>query len=156
LGIYHALTSLESQDYLTAAADLPNEVAAFWSLQGVDPRVAVQDTRVAVTAFGTVKTEPFISALESLARERLTRNPKLAVFVKRLSGILAFSQAMKSASKASMPNWNQLPFTPIPACSLAPTNTKIVKNGTRSTVALPGSPNLLMKRKRLSGLLYGR
>lgn len=68
-GIYHALTNLESQDYLTEAADMPNEVAAFWSLQGVDPGVAIsklQNTRVSVTAFGTVKTEPFISALESL------------------------------------------------------------------------------------------
>ena len=68
-GAYHALTSLESQGYLTEAADVPNEVAAFWSLQGVDASVAVsklQDTRVSVTAFGAVKTEPFISALESL------------------------------------------------------------------------------------------
>lgn len=67
-GIYHALTSLESQHYLTEAADVPNDVAAFWSLQGVDSRVAVsklQET-ISVTAFGTVKTEPFISALESL------------------------------------------------------------------------------------------
>lgn len=68
-GIYHALTNLESQGYLTEGADVSNEVAAFWSLQGVDSRVAVsklQDTRVSVTAFGAVKTEPLISALESL------------------------------------------------------------------------------------------
>lgn len=68
-GIYHALTSLESQGYLSEAADIPNEVAAFWSLQGVEPTVAVsnlQDTKVSVTAFGAVKTEAFISALESL------------------------------------------------------------------------------------------
>lgn len=68
-GIYHALTNLESQHLLTEAADIPNEVAAFWSLQGVDFRVAVsklQNTRVSVTAFGGVKTEAYISALESL------------------------------------------------------------------------------------------
>ena len=69
-GIYHTLTNLESQGYLTETVNiLPNEVTAFWSLQGVDPRVAIsnlQDTRVSVTAVGTVKTEPFISALESL------------------------------------------------------------------------------------------
>ncbi|MBW4553468.1 MAG: TOMM precursor leader peptide-binding protein [Aphanocapsa sp. GSE-SYN-MK-11-07L] len=68
-GIYHALTNLESQGYLSEAADIPIEIAAFWSLQGVDPGVAVsklQDTEVSVTAFGTVKTEPFISTLESL------------------------------------------------------------------------------------------
>ncbi|WP_375472239.1 TOMM precursor leader peptide-binding protein [uncultured Nostoc sp.] len=68
-GIYHALTNLENQGYLTEGADIPNEVAAFWSLQGVDPTVAVsllQDTRVSVTALGALKTEPFISALESL------------------------------------------------------------------------------------------
>ncbi len=68
-GIYHTLTSLESQGYLTEAADIPNEVAAFWSLQGVDPKVAasqLQDTSVAVTACGAVQTEPFIATLESL------------------------------------------------------------------------------------------
>ncbi len=68
-GIYHALTSMESQGYLTEATEQPNEVAAFWSLQGLDSRVAaskLQDTRVSVTAFGAVKTESFISALESL------------------------------------------------------------------------------------------
>jgi oxazoline/thiazoline synthase len=68
-GVYHALTNLENQDYLTEAADIPNEIAAFWSLQGVDPSVAVnklQDTTVSVAAFGAVKTEPLISALESL------------------------------------------------------------------------------------------
>lgn len=67
--IYYTLTSLESQGYLTEAADVPNEVAAFWSLQGIDSRVAVsklQDTKVSVTAFGGVKTEALISALESL------------------------------------------------------------------------------------------
>lgn len=68
-GVYHALTNLEKQGYLTEAADIPNEVAAFWNLQGVDSRVAVsnlQNTRVSVTALGTVKTEAIISALESL------------------------------------------------------------------------------------------
>jgi ribosomal protein S12 methylthiotransferase accessory factor len=68
-GIYHALTNLESQGYLTEAADIPDEVAAFWSLQGIDPSTAIsklQDTKVAVTALGAVKIEPFISALESL------------------------------------------------------------------------------------------
>ncbi|MBV8883270.1 MAG: TOMM precursor leader peptide-binding protein [Chroococcidiopsidaceae cyanobacterium CP_BM_RX_35] len=68
-GVYHALTSLESQGYLSETADIPNELAAFWSLQGVDPRVAIsnlQDTRVSVTAFGAMKTKPFISTLESL------------------------------------------------------------------------------------------
>ena len=68
-GVYHALTSLENQGYLTKATDIPNEVAAFWSLQGVDPGVAVsklQDTRVSAIAFGELKTEPLISTLESL------------------------------------------------------------------------------------------
>lgn len=68
-GIYHALTSMESQGYLTEAADIPDEVAAFWSLQGIEPRLALsklQDTKVSVTALGAVKTEPFISALKSL------------------------------------------------------------------------------------------
>jgi ribosomal protein S12 methylthiotransferase accessory factor len=68
-GIYHALTNLESQGYLTEAADIPERVAAFWSLQGIEPRLAVsklQDTKVSVTALGSVKTESFISALESL------------------------------------------------------------------------------------------
>lgn len=68
-GIYHALTRLQSQGYLTEAVDAPNEVAAFWSSLGVDPKVAIsklQDTKVSVTAFGIVKTEPFISALKPL------------------------------------------------------------------------------------------
>ncbi len=68
-GIYHALTNLESQGYLSEVADIPNQVAAFWSLQGVDPGVAVsklQDTTVSVVAFGAVKIKPLISALESL------------------------------------------------------------------------------------------
>ena len=64
LGIYHALTNLESQGYLSETVDVPNEVAAFWSLQNVDPGLAVsklQEARVSVTAFGDLKTEPFIS-----------------------------------------------------------------------------------------------
>lgn len=68
-GIYHALTNLESEGYLTEAVDIPTEVAAFWSLQGIEPGIAfskLQDTRVSVTAFGKVKTESIISALESL------------------------------------------------------------------------------------------
>jgi oxazoline/thiazoline synthase len=69
LGIYHALTNLERQGYLSEAADIPHEIAAFWSLQSVDPGIAVsklQAAQVSVTAFGAVKTEPFISTLESL------------------------------------------------------------------------------------------
>ncbi|UBF28795.1 TOMM precursor leader peptide-binding protein [Kovacikia minuta CCNUW1] len=70
LGVYHALTSLESQGYLTESVNtLPNQMTAFWSLQGIDPTLAVgklQATKVSVAALGMVKTEPFISALKSL------------------------------------------------------------------------------------------
>ena len=63
--IYPALASLESQGYLTEANDaLPNEIAAFWSLQDIDPRVAVtklQTTNVSVKTFSTHKGELFIS-----------------------------------------------------------------------------------------------
>ena len=68
-GIYHTLTSLESQGYLTEATTAPNEIAAFWSLQGIDSRVAIrklQAARVAVTAYGAVQANPLVSALDSL------------------------------------------------------------------------------------------
>ena len=70
IGIYHALTRLESQGYLIEADNtLTKEVAAFWSLQGIEPARAaskLQNTSVSVTALGTVKPEPLLWALESL------------------------------------------------------------------------------------------
>ena len=68
-GIYHALTNLENKNYLSEAAELPNEVAAFWSLQGIEPIIAasrLQDTTVSIISLGKVKAEPLISTLESL------------------------------------------------------------------------------------------
>ncbi len=66
----YALMLLERKGYITEADDaLPFEEVAFWNLLDVDSRVAVRrlrETRVSVTAFGTVPTEPFISTLESL------------------------------------------------------------------------------------------
>lgn len=68
--IYYALMLLTNKGYITEADDtIPPEVAAFWNLLNVDTRVAksrLQETQVAVTACGTVPTEQFISALESL------------------------------------------------------------------------------------------
>ncbi|MBW4622954.1 MAG: TOMM precursor leader peptide-binding protein [Cyanosarcina radialis HA8281-LM2] len=111
LGIYHTLTNLESQGYLTEAVNaLPDEVAAFWSLQGVDPGVAVsklQDTRVAVKTFGAVKTEPFISALESLNiqvnRELLKNSAKLPAS--------SFPSAANPKSKIQNPKSSEGDFT---------------------------------------------
>ena len=54
-GIYHALTNLENKNYLSEAAELPNEVAAFWSLQGIEPIIAasrLQDTTVSIISLG--------------------------------------------------------------------------------------------------------
>lgn len=66
----YALTLLERKGYITEAEDvLPSEAAAFWNLLDVDTAVAalrLQETRVSVTAFGSVPKEQFISTLESL------------------------------------------------------------------------------------------
>jgi oxazoline/thiazoline synthase len=69
-GIYPALALLESQGYLAESNDtIPNEISAFWSLQDLDPRLAIsklQNTKVSVKTFGAVKSESFISTLASL------------------------------------------------------------------------------------------
>ncbi len=68
--INYALTLLERKGYITEADDtLPPEVAAFCHLLNVEPKVAtqrLQATKVAVTTFGNIPVEPFISTLESL------------------------------------------------------------------------------------------
>jgi oxazoline/thiazoline synthase len=70
LGVYLALTRLTSQDYLVEVnTTLSPEIAAFWSSQGVDSHLAaqkLQNTKVAIKAFGAVEAEPFASALKSL------------------------------------------------------------------------------------------
>ncbi|MBD2530124.1 TOMM precursor leader peptide-binding protein [Nostoc flagelliforme FACHB-838] len=68
--IYYALTSLENKGYIIETDDMiSDENAAFWNFLDVDPKVAtsrLQTTKVAVTSFGTVTPEPFLSMLESL------------------------------------------------------------------------------------------
>ena len=68
--ICYALMSLESKGYIVETDDiLPPEKTAFWNFFDVESNVAasrLQATRVAVTSFGTVTPEPFISILESL------------------------------------------------------------------------------------------
>jgi ribosomal protein S12 methylthiotransferase accessory factor len=68
--INYALTLLDRKGYITEADEsVPSEAAAFWNLLDIDTRVAVRrlrETRVSVTAFGTVPTQQFISTLESL------------------------------------------------------------------------------------------
>ncbi|MBW4548529.1 MAG: TOMM precursor leader peptide-binding protein [Symplocastrum torsivum CPER-KK1] len=70
LGVYNALTRLESQGYLAEADQtLPSQQAAFWSLLGTDSETALsklKNTRVSVVSFGNVETKEFISALKSL------------------------------------------------------------------------------------------
>lgn len=70
LAIYNGLTRLQHKGYLTEGEEnLPQEVAAFWSLQGVDSGEVVaklQTTTVAVTALGKVDSEPFNHCLASL------------------------------------------------------------------------------------------
>lgn len=68
--INYALTLLERKGYITEADDtLQPKAAAFWNLLDIDTQVVVrrlEQSRVSVTAFGNVSTEPFISTLESL------------------------------------------------------------------------------------------
>jgi len=68
--VAYALKLLEQKRYITEAdSTLPTEVAAFWSLLDIDTKVAtqrLQETRVSITAYGTVPTQPLISTLTSL------------------------------------------------------------------------------------------
>ena len=70
MGVYSALTRLESQGYIVESdpiADLPQ--AAFWSSLGIDPVTALsklEQAKVSVVSFGGVDTKAFIAALESL------------------------------------------------------------------------------------------
>ncbi|MEG4230388.1 TOMM precursor leader peptide-binding protein [Microcoleus sp. N9_B2] len=70
LGVYNALTRLESQGYLAEAEPIiPPPQAAFWSLLDTDSATALnklKNTRVSVVSFGQVETKEFISALKSL------------------------------------------------------------------------------------------
>jgi ribosomal protein S12 methylthiotransferase accessory factor len=70
LGVYNALTRLESQGYLAEANEtLPSQQAAFWSLLDTDSETALsklKNTRVSVVSFGNVETKEFVSALNSL------------------------------------------------------------------------------------------
>ena len=70
LGVYNALTRLESQGYLAEAEPImPWEQAAFWSLLDTDAATALsklKNARVSVVSFGKVETKEFISALKSL------------------------------------------------------------------------------------------
>lgn len=70
LAIYNGLTRLQHKGYLMEGEEnLPQEVAAFWSLQGINSGEVVaklQTTTVAVTALGKVDSEPFNHCLASL------------------------------------------------------------------------------------------
>ena len=70
LGVYNALTRLESQGYLAEAEQtLPSQQAAFWSLLDTDSETALtklKNTRVSVVSFGNLETKEFVSALRSL------------------------------------------------------------------------------------------
>lgn len=68
--INYALMLLENKGYITDADEtLLPEVAAFWHLLDIDPKEAAHrlpSAKVAVSAFGNIPTEQFISSLESL------------------------------------------------------------------------------------------
>lgn len=68
--IYYALMTLESKGYIVETDDIISpEKAAFWNFLDIDSKIVasrLQTTKVAVTAFGTIAPEPFISILESL------------------------------------------------------------------------------------------
>ncbi len=68
--VYFALLLLEREGYLTERTEgLPPDEAAFWEALQVDASEAarrLQQTRVAVTAFGEAPAEPFLAALKSL------------------------------------------------------------------------------------------
>lgn len=70
IGVYNALTRLESQGYLAEANQtLPSQQAAFWSLLDVDSATVLsklKNTKVSVISFGKVETKEFISALIAL------------------------------------------------------------------------------------------
>jgi oxazoline/thiazoline synthase len=70
LGIYNALTRLESQGYLAEADQImPSEQAAFWSLLDTDSATALsklKNARLSIVSFGNVETKEFIDALKSL------------------------------------------------------------------------------------------
>jgi oxazoline/thiazoline synthase len=70
LGVYNALTRLESQGYLAEAEPMmPLPQAAFWSLLDIDAATAIsklENARVSVVSVGNVETKAFIYALQSL------------------------------------------------------------------------------------------
>ncbi|MEC4815773.1 MAG: TOMM precursor leader peptide-binding protein [Scytonema sp. PMC 1069.18] len=70
LDIQQALIRLEIEGYLTESSNIiPQQVAAFWSSLGVEPEIAVQklqESRISVTALGTLGIESIAYALESL------------------------------------------------------------------------------------------
>jgi ribosomal protein S12 methylthiotransferase accessory factor len=68
--VHDALGKLERSGYLGTTSEAgPTGESAFWSIQGIDPGLAsvrLRDSRVTVSAFGTVVVEPFVAALQSL------------------------------------------------------------------------------------------
>ncbi|MEQ9666895.1 TOMM precursor leader peptide-binding protein [Coleofasciculus sp. G2-EDA-02] len=67
--INYSLTLLERKGYITETDNtLPPETCAFWNLLDINPQIALhklQNTKVSVTTFGNIPTEPFISTLNS-------------------------------------------------------------------------------------------
>jgi oxazoline/thiazoline synthase len=67
LGVYNALTRLESQGYIVEADPILSvPQAAFWSSLGVDAATAInklEHARVSVVSFGGVDTKAFVTAL---------------------------------------------------------------------------------------------
>lgn len=68
--VYYTLMLMEQKGYIVENDDsLPSEVEAFCNILNVDTKLAksrLQSTKVSVTSFGAVPTQPFIELLRSL------------------------------------------------------------------------------------------
>ncbi|MBD2341184.1 TOMM precursor leader peptide-binding protein [Calothrix sp. FACHB-156] len=67
--IIYALQQLERKGYITNANNLPLRESAFWELLNQDTRVVsqrFQESKVSITTFGSVTSEPLHNILESL------------------------------------------------------------------------------------------
>jgi len=66
--VYYALSILEKKGYLIEA-DTANHLAAFWTINGIDPREAedrLRDLPISVAALGNVNSGPLIYVLETI------------------------------------------------------------------------------------------
>ena len=80
--VKNTILELEKQGLLTEADDsIPDNEAAFWWMQGLHPKTALQrlkENPVSVHAFGTISLDRFVETLESF-HVRITNESKFAV-----------------------------------------------------------------------------